>query len=172
MCLNPRMNARIAAWVAVLTLGVAPLGMAGGKAGELGMVTFHLETDASSNPKMIFPQMDNGKQRLFLRVPEITIRDMVAFCPFPSGTGDEYGLVFQLKDAAKRRLNALSIANQGKYLLARSNGRVVDGVVIDKPVDDGFIVIWKGFTVDELKLFDKSLPRIGAKAKGKKLKLK
>jgi hypothetical protein len=69
-------------------------------------------------------------------------------------------------------LNALSIANQGKYLLARSNGRVVDGVVIDKPVDDGYIVIWKGFTVDELKLFDKSLPRIGAKAKGKKLKLK
>ena len=161
------MNLRIAALAALLTVVVAPHGTAGGKAGEMGMVTFHLETDEGASPKMVFPQMDEGKQRLFLRNPEISFKDMVAFSPFPSGNGDEYGLVFQLKDPAKRRLNALSLTYQGKYLLAQANGRVVDGVVIDKPVDDGLIVIWKGITTDEVKLFDKVLPRIGDTGKKK-----
>lgn len=134
------------------------------------MVTFHLETEAGGNPKMVFPQMDNGKQRFFQRTPEITMKDMVAFSPFPSGTGDAYGLVFQLTDGAKRRLNALSTAYQGKFLLAQANGRVVDGVLIDKPVDDGLIVIWKGITLDEVKLFDKALPRLGDKDKKKSKK--
>ena len=98
------------------------------------------------------------------------MKDMVAFRPFPSGEGEDYGMVFQLKDGAKRRLNALSIAHQGKYLLAQANGRVVDGVVIDKPVDDGLIVIWKGLSNDDLKLFDKALPRIGDDGKKKKKK--
>jgi hypothetical protein len=166
------MNLRIAALAALLTLIVAPVGKAGGKAGEMGMVTFHLETEAGGNPKMVFSQMDNGKERFFNRTPEITMKDMVAFSPFPSGAGDEYGLVFQLKEPAQRRLNAVSIANQGKFLLAQANGRVVDGVVIDKPVEDGVIVIWKGITTDEVKLFDKVLLRIGDKGKGKKKKSK
>ena len=154
----------------VCALMSAPFARAGGKAGEMGMVTFHLETEEGGNPKMVFPQMDDGKQRFFLRTPEITMKDMVAFRPFPSGTGDEYGMVFQLKDAAKRRLNAISTAHQGKYLLAQANGRVVDGVLIDKPVDDGLIVIWKGITTAEVQLFDKALPRIGDTDKKKKKK--
>jgi len=164
------MNVRIAALAALLTVVVAPLGRAGGKAGEKGMVTFHLETDPTTNPKLVFPQMDNGKQRLFLRAPEFTLKDMVAFSPFPSGTGDEYGLVFQLKDSGKRHLNVLSLSSQGKYLLAQANGRVVDGVIIDKPVEDGVIVIWKGISNEEVKIFDKVLPRIGDAGKGKKKK--
>ena len=161
------MHLRIAALTALFVLVFAPVGKAGGKAGEMGMVTFHLETEAGGNPKMVFPQMDEGKQRWFSRSPEITMKDMVAFRPFPSGTGEEFGLVFQLKDPAARRLNALSMANQGKFLLAQANGRVVDGVVIDKPVNDGLIVIWKGITAEELKLFDKVLPRIGEDGKKK-----
>ncbi len=164
------MNLRIAGMVALLALAISPLGMAGSKPGEMGMVTFHLETDTATSQKMVFPQMDDGKQRLFMRNPEITLKDMTAFSPFPSGNGDEYGLLFQLKDPAKRRLNALSLTNQGKYLLAQVNGRVVDGVLIDKPVDDGLIVIWKGITSDEVKMFDKVLPRIGDTGKGKKKK--
>lgn len=156
--------------MALLALVLTPVAKAGGKAGEMGMVTFHLETEEGGNPKMVFPQMDDGKQRWFSRTPEISMNDMVAFRPFPSGDGDEYGIVFQLKDGAKRRLNALSVAHQGKYLLAQANGRVVDGVVIDKPVDDGLIVIWKGLSEDDVKLFDKALPRIGDDGKKKKKK--
>jgi hypothetical protein len=164
------MHLRIAAWMALIAMvfGFVPASMAGGKAGEMGMVTFHLETDEGGNPKMVFPQMDEGKQRWFARTPEISMKDMVAFRPFPSGTGNEYGLVFQLSDAAKRRLNAISIAHRGKFLLAMVNGRVVDGVIIDKPVDDGLIVIWKGVGDDEVKKFDEVLARIGDDGKKKK----
>lgn len=151
-----------------MALVFVPVAKAGGKAGEMGMVTFHLETEAGGNPKMVFPQMDDGKQRWYLRNPEISLKDLVAFTPFPSGNGNEYGVVFQLADPAKRRLNAISLNNQGKFLLAQANGRVVDGVRIDKPVDDGLIVIWKGLTDDDVKLFDKVLPRIGGDGKKKK----
>jgi hypothetical protein len=65
-------------------------------------------------------------------------------------------------------LNAISLTQQGKILLAMANGRVVDGVIIDKPVDDGLIVIWKGFTDEEVKQFDEVLPRIGDEGKKKK----
>lgn len=132
------------------------------------MVTFHLETDTGGSAKMTFPQMDNGKQRFFLKLPEFSMKDIVAFKPFPSGNNDAYGLVFQLKDHGRRHLNAMSIANQGKFLLAQANGRIVDGVMIDKQVDDGLLVIWKGITLNEIKLFDKVLPRIGDKGKKKK----
>jgi hypothetical protein len=170
MCLIPRMNVRIAALAALISLIITPVGKAGGKAGEVGMVTFHLETEAGGNPKMIFSQMDNGKPRFFLRLQEISIKDITAFCPFPAGEGDEYGLVFQLKESGRRRLNVLSLSSQGKYLLAQANGRFVDCVMIDKPVEDGFIVIWRGITLDEVKLFDKVLPRIGDNGKDKKKK--
>lgn len=164
------MDLRIAALVTLFAVASNPVGTAGGKPGNMGMVTFHLETDEGGNEKMVFPQMDEGKQRLFTRAPEISMKDMVAFAPFPSGKGEEYGVVFQLKDAAKRRLNAISTANQGKYLLAQANGRVVDGVLIDKPVDDGLIVIWKGLSADDVKIFDQTLPRIGEDKDQKKKK--
>jgi hypothetical protein len=162
------MNLRMTALVALFALTLNPAAPAGGKAGEMGMVTFHLETEAGGNPKMVFSQNDDGKERFFSRTPEITMKDMVAFLPFPSGGGDEYGILFQLKDPARRRLNAISLAHQGKFLLAQINGRIVDGVVIDKPVDDGLIVVWKGLSAEDVKLFDKALPRMGDDKKKKK----
>jgi hypothetical protein len=53
-------------------------------------------------------------------------------------------------------------------MVARVNGRVVDGVVIDKQIEDGFIIIWKGVTLAEINLYDKAAPRIGAKGPKKK----
>jgi len=32
-------------------------------------------------------------------------------------------------------------------------------VIIDKQVNDGFIVIWKGVTLPDVKLLDEELPR-------------
>jgi len=162
------MDLRMTALVALFALVLNPAAPAGGKAGEMSMVMFHLETEEGGNPKMVIAQNDDGKVRYFLRVPEISMNDMVAFAPFPSGQGEEYGIVFQLKDPARRRLNAISQANQGKYLMAQVNGRFVDGVIIDKPVNDGLIVVWKGLGAEDVKLFDKALPRIGADKKKKK----
>jgi hypothetical protein len=144
---------------------------AGGKADSKASVSFHIETEATDNPKMIFPQQTNGQIRYFRRLPEITSKDVAAFRPCPSDSGgDDYGIVFQLKETGARRLAAISNINQGRWLLAQINGRVVDAVQIDNPIEDGFLVVWKGVTTAELNLFDAAYPRIGQEGKKKKKK--
>jgi hypothetical protein len=57
------------------------------------------------------------------------------------------------------RLAAVTAANQGRWLISQVNGRAVDGVIIDKQVSDGYIVIWKGVTLADVEILDKKLPR-------------
>jgi preprotein translocase subunit SecD len=94
-------------------------------------------------------------------MPEISTQDMVSFNPFPTEAGGDYGVVFALKENAARRFAAVTSANQGRWLVAVANGRVVDAVVIDKQVDDGMIVIWKDITLPDIGVFDETLPRTG-----------
>lgn len=157
----------VALWMMFVSV-LAPSVYAGGLMGSDATVSFHIETEASDNPKMIFAQQTNGKTRYFRRMPEITTKDMVAFNPFPSDAGgDDYGIVFQLKDNATKRFAAITNINQGRWLIAQINGRIVDGVLIDRPVDDGFIVIWKGAMLADVHIFEKKLQRIGANGKKK-----
>ena len=150
--------------IIMLLLAVAtliPCTHAAGKRGEKASISFHMETDAGDNPKMIFQQaMANGQTRYFRRMPEISTKDMLSFSPFPADDGS-YGLVFRLKPPAARRLTAITSANQGRWLAAMINGRAVDGVLIDRQVEDGMSVVWKGATLADIALFDASLPRIG-----------
>jgi urease alpha subunit len=37
----------------------------------------------------------------------------------------------------------------------------VDGVLVDKQIDDGLIVAWQGITLADIKIFEESMPRIG-----------
>lgn len=145
----------------------APLFAAGKKESKLS-VTFHLETEATDNPKMIFPQLANGQTRYFRRTSEVNLNDIESFSAFPSDVGEEYGVIFKLKGNAARRISALSNANQGRWMVSQVNGRVVDGLIIDKAVDDGYLVIWKGVTLEDTKLLDKAMPRMNAKDKKKK----
>lgn len=128
-------------------------------------VSFHIETEGSDNPKMIFDHMMFGKQRFFRRLPEVSTRDFVAYSPFPAEDQASYGAVFQLKDNARRRFAAVSSTSIGKWLVCQAFGRIVDGVMIDGAVDDGVIVIWQGLSLEEVKELDKSFPRIGEKKK-------
>lgn len=141
---------------------------AGGKADKPATLSFHLETEATDNPKMIFPQLANGETRYFRRIPEVASKDVESFSPFPSDDGSTYGVIFKLKQTAARRVAAITAANQGRWLIAMVNGRAVDGVLIDKTVEDGFLVIWKGITLDEISQYDEAVPRIGEKEKRKK----
>lgn len=167
-CFTPAMQSRIAAFTMMVILALAPGVFAGGKKENKAAVSFHLETEASDNPKMIFGQLANGQTRYFRRLPEFSMKDMVSFSPFPSLVGEEYGVIFRLKDNAAKRLSAITNASQGRWMIAQLNGRVVDGVMIDKQVDDGFIVIWKGVTQGDLAILDDQLPRTGAEKKKKK----
>lgn len=143
----------------------AGMATAGGNKGEPAKVSFHVETEALDNPKMIFPHVISGERRFFRRIPDVSSQDFVAFTPFPAEDQASYGVVFQLKDNARRRLAAVTSVNQGKWLVCQAFGRVVDGVLIDAPVDDGAIVVWNNLSLEEIRLLDESLPRIGEKRK-------
>lgn len=149
-------------------IALIPCVHAAGKRDDKASVSFHLETDAGDNPKMIFQQVQaNGQTRYFRRMPEISTKDVFSFSPFPADDGS-YGLVFRLKPNAARRLSALTSANQGRWLSSMINGRMVDGVLIDQQVDDGMAVIWKGATRADIALFDAQFPRIGQENAKKK----
>lgn len=163
------MQTRRAALLMMLAFALAPAVSASGKKEMKATVSFHMETEGTDNPKMIFGQMAYGKVRYFRRMPEITTKDVDSFSPFPSDAGgDDYGIVFILKDNAAKRLAAITNVNSGRWMLAQINGRVVDGVLIDKQVDDGRLVIWKGATLADIAIFDESLPRVGQEGKKKK----
>lgn len=134
---------------------------AGGKASKKASVSFHIQADAMENPKMIFPQAMNGKALHFRRSPEVSIRDLTSYSPFPAEGGGDYGAVFRLKGSAAGRLAAITNSNQGSWLAAMVNGRVVDGVLIDKQIDDGVLVVWRGLNLDDITALDKTLPRVG-----------
>ncbi len=158
----------LAALTMLAVLALAPPTFAGGKKENKASITFHMETEGTDNPKMIFPQMANGQTRYFRRTSEISLKDVTAFSPFPAEDGAGFGLVLKLKPTAVNRLAAVTSANQGRWLISQVNGRAVDGVLIDKPVSDGFIVIWKGINDVDITILDKELPRIGAEDQKKK----
>ena len=139
--------------------------MAGGNKGKKVDISFHIETEASDNPKMIFPHEVMGKQRFFRRIPEVSSNDFVAFSPFPSDDQASYGVILQLKDNARRRFAAVSQISSGKWLVCKAFGRMVDGVLVEDPVDDGVLVLWKGLSIEEVGTLDEALPRIGEKKK-------
>jgi hypothetical protein len=162
------MRSHIAAIFLVVALALSPSAFASGKKEVKSSVSFHMESDGNDNPKMIAQAVHNGKNRFFRRLPEITTKDIVSFNPFPSEAGEDYGIVFRLTPTATNRLSAVTAANQGRYLMAQLNGRLVDGVLIDKQINDGFVVIWKGATIADIQLLDQDKPRIGEEGKKKK----
>ena len=152
----------------MVILAICPTVFASGKKEVKASVTFHIETEATDNPKMIFPQLANGKQRFFRRLPEFATKDISSFNPFPSEIGGDYGIAIKLKAGAINRLAAISNANQGRWMIAQVNGRIVDGVFLDRQIDDGILVIWKGISLADITLLDEDLPRAGAAGKKKK----
>jgi hypothetical protein len=166
-CFTPRMKSHVAALLMVAVLALAPPLFGGGKKENKASVTFHMETDANENPKMIFPQVVGEQTRYFRRMSEIGMKDIVSFSPFPSDVGEGFGIVFKLKSSAVNRFAAITAANQGRWLISQVNGRAVDGVIIDKQVNDGFIVIWKGVTLADVELLDEELPRADEENKKK-----
>jgi hypothetical protein len=159
---------RFATAILFAACAVLPL-HASGKKGEASGISFHLQADQSDNAKMIFPRETNGKMLVYKRVPEIITKDIAGFSPFPSRDGEGYGVVLQLKSGPKNRWSAVTSTSVNRWIVAMVNGRIVDAVMIDKQIDDGMIVIWKGIGEAEIAAFDQEVPRIGeAKPRGKK----
>ncbi len=153
----------------MLFLTFSPGLFASGKRDPKASVTFHSETEATNDSKMVFPQIANGKKRYFNNIPDIATKDIVSFSPFPSEAGEnDYGIIFRLNDTAAKRYSALTSMNQGKWIASQIDGRIVDGFLIDKQVEDGRIVIWKGVTLADITLLDATMPRTGQEGAKKK----
>ena len=158
---------RLCLFVSMLVVGLmvmlAPTANAAGDKGDGVRISFHMETEATDNPKMIFPYQVMGKRKFFRRIPEISKKDYASFIPFPADDKVSFGVVLQLRPAAARRISAITNANRQKWFLANAFGRVADVVFIDEPVTDGQLVIWKGLTLVEINKLDLFLPRKGEK---------
>jgi len=150
----------LAAFLLLALLLPAPA-LAGGDRKEEAGIAFHLETPGGDNPKLIFPAFVAGQQRNFRRLPVVSTNDIQSFNPFPSRDGAGYGLLLKLKRNAANRLTGETSNNVGRWMISRINGRPVDAVVIDQPIRDGEIVIWKGVALSEVQALDKMFPRIG-----------
>ncbi len=150
-----------------LLLMFCPLALVHGGGSKDGKIVigFHLEGDANDNPKMIFPFNAGGQARVFSRTPEVSTRDLVSFGTFLADDQVNFGVVFQLRPQAATRFASIAAANQGKFLCASVNGKIVDAVQINEPSRDGFIVIWNGITETEIKQLDAIMPRIGKEKK-------
>jgi preprotein translocase subunit SecD len=140
---------------------------AGGKASKKVNVSFHMETEAADNPKMIFAQEVQGKQRVFRRVPELSNKDILSQVAFMADNGT-HGVTLKLNERATQRWSMLSTANNGRWVVAQVNGRVCDVFLIDQQITDGIVVIWKNVTVEEVGELDKAYPRIGQENTKKK----
>jgi hypothetical protein len=162
------MHCRFLTLLLVLSAALLSPAAAGGKPDKKASVSFHIQGDATENPRMIFAQEMNGKAMNFRRVPEVGTKDIASYTPFPSAGGGDFGAVFRLKRSAASRLSAISNASQGRWLAAMVNGRIVDGVILDKQIDDGVMVIWKGITLEDIAVLDETLTRTGAEGEKKK----
>jgi len=127
-------------------------------------VTFHIEGSKNDNPKMIFPYKAPGGMKYFERLPVCATKEIVSYKPFPAEDGST-GAVFTYNQVGANRLAARTTQSQGKWLMALINGTPTDVVLIDKPVRDGKIVIWKGLKQRDLDLIDLTIRREGVDAK-------
>ena len=142
--------------ILILALGaLVPLHAGDGK--RKHSIAIHSEGSPADGEKRVFPRNVLGEERFFRISPEITETNFKAFYPFKADDGTSFGATFFLDDKAALRLDQLTTADQGKFVLAVVDGQPVDYMTIDKPVTDGVITIWRGLSQEHLEFMEKKL---------------
>jgi|GEM_PF-411366 len=136
--------------------------IAAGNKSKTKIISFHLEGSETDNPKFVIPVKlgSDYRQYYFSRIPSFTDSDIEWFYPFTSGDGQSYGAAFHLKSHAAAELKGLCLTHPGKLLGIRVSGAQFQAVIIDRPVNDGVIVLWQGLTQEHLTLFRKKFPHV------------
>lgn len=134
----------------------------GGNQYKMYLVTFHIEGDDKDNPKMITPVKlgQEHRQYYFSKIPSFTDKDIAWFYPFTASDGVTYGAAFRMKEHAAVELKAVTLTNQGKLLGLRCSDAPLQAVMIDRPIDDGVVVIWSGLQQKHLQEFRKRFPHV------------
>lgn len=153
---------RLRLLLAALLLAATPSGDGAGTQSKLSMISFHVEGDQTDNPKMITPVKLGAEHRqyFFSNIPSFTDKDIAWFYPFTAADGVSFGAAFRLKEHAAVELKAISLTNQGKLLGLRCADVPMQAVLIDRPIEDGIIVIWSGLQQRHLQDFRKRFPHV------------
>ncbi|MEO6845956.1 MAG: hypothetical protein ABI443_01470 [Chthoniobacterales bacterium] len=104
-------------------------------------------------------------------MPVATEREIVAFFPFKAKDGT-MGAYFKLDSHGAALLEAFTIENRGRTVVALVNGRQVIDMISDKPISDGVITIPSGLTDAEIAAMRAEFRIIGQKEDSKKTKAK
>ncbi len=150
-------------WYPVLLfLVVVVFCIAAGNKSRGKAISFHLEGEATSSSKFVMPVKlgSEGRQYFFSKAPAFTSSDIEWFYPFTSEDGQSFGAAFRLNDRAALELKDMGRTSPGKLLGISVAGSGLQAVIIDRPVNDGIIVLWKGLTQAHLELFQKSFPHV------------
>lgn len=126
------------------------------------VATFHVEAAENFNPKMVTPLKlgSQHKQYFFSKLPTFTDHDIAWFYPFTAQDGITYGVAFRFKEHAAVELKAITLTNQGKLLGIKCSDAPIHAVLIDRPIDDGVVVIWEGLQQRHLQEFRKRFPHV------------
>jgi len=126
------------------------------------LITMHLEGDETETTKFVTPVKlgTEHRQYFFRKIPEFTDRDIQWFYPFTAPDGVSYGAAFKLRQSAANRLRDVTLVNHGKLFALRCSDAMLQAVVIDRPIDDGVVVVWQGLQQRHLKEFRKRFPHI------------
>lgn len=136
-------------------------------------ITFHTENSDIESKKLSY-EVDTPKGKRYMsKTPFLTTKDITHYNAFPSPHDEgNYGASFQLNRAGATRLKMVSIEYTGKWIMCAINGKVVDMVYVDRPVDGRVITIWRGVDENMLQTCNSVRPRIGESQKAWKTRLK
>ncbi len=136
--------------------------------GKDGQCVFRVHVEANANDTATFsssvPALFSGKRVAIERMPRLSERDVVAFCPYPAKDGS-YGALFQLDDHGRLALDTLSVELRGRLLFVLVNGRPVAELQIDQRVTDGRVYVPSGLSKADIEALKKCWGLIGEKKK-------
>lgn len=152
--LDPPMRLIPSILIALCVCLVHPLVAGDGK--QKHTFSFHSEGNAVDGAKRTFTHSIDGEPKVFQTVPDITQMDFAGFVPFRASDGS-YAAAFTLTRHGAVKLNQLTLAKRGAYMVATVDMKVVDYMLIDKPVNDGVLVLWRGLTAEHVLFIEKKL---------------
>jgi len=106
--------------------------------------------------------LPHSTKKIFVRkVPIITERDIISFYPFPAGDGS-IGCYFKLDADGTTKLEQHTTAYRDTLVVASVNGRVTGGMMVDKKIKDGIMLVPSGFLPMEIAGLQTKYPTMGS----------
>lgn len=133
-------------------------------------IGIHVEGDQTDGPKMVRPNVINGKEHFFRISPEVVTRHFEAFHAFVAEDGASYGVALRLNDEGRRAMQVMVSINQSRLARTIVNGRALDIIRVDRAGEDGYFIVWGGLGPEDLKLFSKKLKRLDSGVPGENVK--